>query len=194
MKKGNAKTNDTIILFLKGKARSGKDTFANLIKEEVEKGNTPFKSVAILAFADWLKDICRRNHFYENKLEDRDVLIQIGDEMRCIDPDIFAKPVADAVKVFSRMRYDLVIITDLRYKNEFDFVHNRIDLKTFILEIESPNQLEGVSEYAIKHPTENLVLSPNFKLSLPYIEASSIEEIRKIANCFISFLDSWKKS
>ena len=72
----------------------------NLIKEEVEKGNTPFKSVAILAFADWLKDICRRNHFYENKLEDRDVLIQIGDEMRCIDPDIFAKPVADAVKVF----------------------------------------------------------------------------------------------
>lgn len=175
-------------IFLKGKARSGKDTFAKMIKKEVEMGSSGYENVAILAFADWLKDLCRRNHNYENKSDDRDILIQIGDDMRAIDPNIFAKPVAESIKVYREMGYDLIIITDLRYENEFNYVWGHGFTETYVLEITSPNELKGVSRYAALHPTENLKMLSDETIVLPEINDESIPEIQNIAKQFLDRL------
>lgn len=178
-------------VFLKGKARSGKDTFAKLIKDEVEFGNTKYHNVAILAYADWLKDICRRNHYYENKLHDRDILIQIGDEMRAVEEDVFAKPVADIIKVYQKMGYDLIVITDLRYENEFKYVAENVITETFVLEITSPNEMTGVDRFAALHPTENLKMACDERIELPRIDDESIPVIRNMVIEFLNKLYSY---
>ena len=175
-------------VFLKGKARSGKDTFARLIKDEVEFGNTKYHNVAILAFADWLKDVCRRNHYYENKLHDRDILIQIGDEMRAVEENVFAKPVADMINIYQKMGYDLVVITDLRYENEFQYVVSNVITDSYVLEITSQNEMTGVDRFAALHPTENLQMVYDEKIELPHIDDESIPIIRNMAIQFLNKL------
>lgn len=176
------------LLFLKGNARSGKDTFAQMIKDRVEKGKAPFKTVAILAYADFLKDVCRRNHNYENKSEDRDILIQIGDDMREIDPHIFARPIADIIPVYEGMGYDLVVITDLRYENEFNFTQKETKKSSYVLEIINERALVGVSEFAKMHPTENLKMKPNETFYFPKITNQSIDEILESVDEFLDRL------
>ena len=176
-----------IVLLLSGKARSGKDTFAELIREEVELGNTNIHTdVAILAFADMLKDVCKRNHYYENKIEDRDILINIGDDMRAVDKDIFVKPVSQFANVYIEMGYKLIIITDMRYENEYDCMKQNTNGKVITTRVSSPFDLQGVSEFAKNHPTENLNIIPNYEIELPKITNDNYKEIKKRVRNFVN--------
>ena len=176
-----------ILLLLSGKARSGKDTFAELVREEVELGNTDIHTdVAILAFADILKDVCRRNHYYENKTEDRDILINIGDDMRQIDLHVFARPIAHLATIYLKMGYKLIIVTDVRYKDEYDFMDENVEADVITVQVSSPFDLQGVSEFAKKHPTENLKMEPHYNIFLPEITNDNYKEIKKKIRNFIN--------
>ncbi|MFW5889576.1 MAG: hypothetical protein ACOCUD_04265 [Bacillota bacterium] len=177
-----------VAILLNGKARSGKDTFANIAKDEIELGNTKFdSSVATLAYAAPLKDVCRRNHHYEDKNLDRDVLINIGDDMRDIDQDIFARPTTELANVYAQMGYEIIIITDLRFQNEYEYTMDNFIGDTYVLKIRSEFESNGVSEFAKNHLGENLILEPDQTVVMPTI---TNENYKSVKNFVKNVIDS----
>ena len=119
------------ILLLSGYARSGKDSVANLLEEE--KGYRRF------AFADALKEMVAAHTgipvgMFHSLQKDsvisgssktyRDLLIEIADQKRAIDPDIFSRIVAAQIV---ESGVDRVVISDWRYKREESFLRSFLD-------------------------------------------------------------------
>ena len=121
------------ILLLSGYARSGKDSVANLLEEE--KGYRRF------AFADALKEMVS-NHtgipvsMFHSLQKDsvipgpsssktyRDLLIEVADQKRAIDPDIFSRFVGAQLVESGSER---IVISDWRYKREESFLRSTLD-------------------------------------------------------------------
>jgi len=119
------------ILLLSGYARSGKDSVANLLEEEC--GFRRF------AFADALKemvaDITGIPVFLFHSLQKdtlipgssktyRDLLIEVADQKRAIDPDIFSRLVGAQIVESNAER---IVISDWRYKREESFLQSFLD-------------------------------------------------------------------
>ena len=112
-----------IIIGISGKKGSGKDTFASLLANELLK-------VKLKAFADNLKKCCaiisnqHEWNFYsqdcKNKkagflsMTNRELMQKFGDLTRQIDSDIWIKLALD----INNVNTDVLIITDVRFKNE----------------------------------------------------------------------------
>ena len=108
------KGSPTVVTF-SGKARSGKDTCAFILKEKAESEG---KKVLIVAYADMLKAICARNFVYNSKEEHRDILQVFGTEVcRGANERIWIDVV---YQIFDSLRfeYDMFIIPDCRFENE----------------------------------------------------------------------------
>lgn len=121
-------------ILINGKAGSGKDTFADYLVE-----NYGFKKIA---FADGIYEIARKYFGMETK--DRKILQLIGQKMREIDPMIWVNSAFDLAK-----KYDKVVISDCRQKNEYDmgikegFLPIRIEADT-ITRIDRLHKRDGI--------------------------------------------------
>lgn len=120
------------ILLLAGYARSGKDSVANLLEEE--HGFRRF------AFADALKEMVAERTgipvtLFHSLQKDsligssssktyRDLLIEVADKERAVDPDIFSRIVAAQIRESGA---DRVVISDWRYKREEAFLQSSLD-------------------------------------------------------------------
>lgn len=182
-----------LVIFLMGKAQSGKDTLADIMTEEIEyrySGNYP---VASLAFADTLKNLCARNHGYLDKKEHRDVLINIGDEMRRIDRDAFVKPVAYYINIYREMGYKVFIITDLRYENEYESLIKLVDCVPFTIRVQGVYEHKNISIFAKNHPTENLNFTPDYNIVLPPLNKdTAIQAEKEILQILQNIFDRYR--
>lgn len=124
-----------IIIGISGKKGSGKDTFASLLANELlaKRG----LKVTLKAFADKLKQCCailsnqHEWNFYsqdcKNKkagflsMTNRELMQKFGDLTRQIDPDIWIKLALD----INNVNTDVLIITDVRFKNEAKAIKDR---------------------------------------------------------------------
>ena len=105
---------DNVIFTMSGKAGSGKDTIGEMFRVYCKSINLkPFT----LAFADQLKDHCRRNFNYVDKTNDRHILQEFGQKVRDLEPDFWALQVYHTIDRLKDM-FDVFIITDCRYENE----------------------------------------------------------------------------
>ena len=137
-----------MIFVLSGKARSGKDTSALILKQLMWDRE---ESCISVAYADFLKEILGKcfnldqEHLYgslkEVPLEHLPIRTRSGkttnhnwttrkllqflgtDVMRTIDPDCWINVVKNFVETYRN--YDNIIITDARFDNEIDWVLQR---------------------------------------------------------------------
>lgn len=123
------------IIGINGKKGSGKDTFANLLKNKDD--------YRVFAFAEALYDeVARRYHvsvaFLQNRasketpslllqgLSPRSALQQIGQECRSTDPEFFVKKVARRMALeMAPQECPGTIFSDLRLPNELDFIRSK---------------------------------------------------------------------
>lgn len=89
-----------------GKLCSGKTTSANIIAQLLNDAK-------ILSFAGKLKELAIE--LFGMTKKDRLLLIKLGEKMREIDPDVWVNYLIKETK-----KYDIVIIDDLRFPNEYD--------------------------------------------------------------------------
>jgi hypothetical protein len=173
-----------VVIFLIGKARSGKDTFAEISKRLIENNATNFKPyVVTVAFADFLKSLSVRNHSYKNKENDRDILIRVGDLFRSYDLAFFAKPVAEAIRVYGLDGANIIIVTDTRLKSEYEYIVENVDCIPYVIELSGEFSSKGVSDFAKTHATENTTIMPNLKINMPVIEPKTVAVVdRFISN------------
>jgi hypothetical protein len=126
-----------------GKANSGKNTVSQLFCEAIcSQGREPKH----LAFADPIKEIAQilfphipNDHLYgaskyrseiiEGAFKDgkpltvRQLLIDIGTMGRDYNPTIWIETLRHRLETAHRQNPPVVIINDVRFKNEFDFLH-----------------------------------------------------------------------
>ena len=107
---------DSKIILLSGKARSGKDTVAKIIKDYYSN-----LDVIVISFGHYVKDYVKRitNWDGSEDTKPREMLQQIGIELikNKVDDRLFIKRIIDDINVFSYF-YDIIIVDDVRLLDE----------------------------------------------------------------------------
>jgi hypothetical protein len=151
------------ICCISAKARHGKDTAAEIIKEQLENRG---HRVLITHFADLLKFICKQFFGWDgNKDEKGRTLLQyIGtDVVSAKNPAYWAEFIVDILKLFEN-EWDYVLIPDCRYPIEASTLKNVFD--TIVLRVERPDFDNGLTEAQKKHPSEVDMDQYNFDVIL----------------------------
>lgn len=154
-----------------GKLCSGKSTAAAIVSEIIN-------DVKILSFAGKLKELAI--DLFGMVKKDRSLLIDLGEKMRDIDPDVWVKCL-----IRESEKHEIVVVDDLRFSNEYNTLHE----KGFILiriNITREQQIQRLKklydnweEHASKwnDPTEIALDNHNFD---HYINASeSLDDLRQ---------------
>lgn len=131
-----SKTNETcpVVLLISGWATSGKDAAASLLVEEAD--------FLRIAFADALKEDVARTHFLPIELfhdpstkdkvislkgvTPRKLLLDHAKRARAIDPDVFARAVANDIQEAIDAGVSRIVISDWRYMREYDFLYREL--------------------------------------------------------------------
>lgn len=172
--------NRPTIITVCGKARHGKNTFADLLKKHSKK------RIFQIAYADYLKFIAEKYFGWNGKKDEqgRHLLQQLGTEQaRTYNPDIWVNVVIELIKGIGH-NYDYVVITDTRFPNEI----LRWDTKGFDFEtvlVSRPGFQSELTEEQKQHPSETALDDYIFDYS---IEAKDIEELEKEV---IKYVKEW---
>lgn len=134
-----------LIIAPSGKIGSGKNYIAeNIIFKKLREKNL---NVMLIAFADYLKILCYTKDkipfgklFYEKDTNSRRALQLRGEEERKTNPNMFVDFVDCQSRIMFDRGVDVIIILDVRYKNEAQFVK---DKNGIIIRFNAPNRTEN---------------------------------------------------
>lgn len=137
------------IIILSGKAQSGKNLSANIIKQYYEKKN---KKTVIISYAKYLKEYAKdiTNWNGRETTKPRELLQQLGVELikNQIDENMLINRIKEDIKVYEYF-FDIIIISDARFKEEIENIKNK---NTVVIKIEgNENKLTDEQK---KHITE----------------------------------------
>lgn len=147
---------NNLVFTLSGKAGSGKDVCAEMIKMYcTELEMTTFK----LAFADAVKTHCMRNFGYMSKDTDRHILQDFGTKIRSIEKDYWVREVYTAIDAF-RSLFDVFVISDARYENEMNPFPYRLLYPIINVYVKRDFETKlGTTEY--NHESEEMANNPD---------------------------------
>ena len=161
------------LFLLSGKARSGKDTVAKIIKDY-------YKNSIIISFGHYIKDYAMRVSNWDGSEENkpRELLQSIGIELikNKIDNKLFINRVLEDIEVFSYF-YDTVIVDDVRLIDELRILKEAYN-NSISIRVIRDNYDNSLSEKEKSHITETDLDNCS---SFDYvIENKSKEELKKL--------------
>lgn len=150
----NAEYKNPKIFLISGKARHGKDTFSNYLKETYESHG---KKVIVTQLSKYIKYYAREMTGWDlsEETKPREFLQILGTNIireKLQKDDLFIKRMKDDIEIFSYF-YDAIIISDVRLKKEIDDLRNYFP-NLIALNIFRPNFDNGLTEEQRKHKTE----------------------------------------
>ncbi len=170
------------VITLTGKARSGKDTFANILLERLPKSIK-------LNYADYLKLLANKLYGYteEEKIKYRTHLQTLGTEIvRGNNPDFWTDIVMSTFDVLgSEVEY--LIVADARFPNEIFLEKWKDKFRIVNLFIHSPRE-NGLTEEQKAHPSETAMDSLSLNMFYFVPNNKGIEDLEKEADIFITEL------
>lgn len=168
------------IVGISGKAESGKTTFANILREQLELSG---KRTLLINYGDFIKFIAKKYYFWNGEKDEggRALLQHIGTEQgrNRVDENIWIDMVINIVEV-TKNDYQVAIIADCRFPNEFDRWRERgYDMMKIRIERLSHNsklteeQKQHLSETALdNYNTEDMIIIQN---------EGTLEDLKSIA-------------
>ena len=138
------------IILISGKARSGKDTTADLIKEILND-----KKVVNLEYSFYMKTYIKHITGWDGSedTKPRDLLQHLGDTIKKeIDPLFFVKKMIMDLKVYS-FYYDVITISDVRFIPEIEEIKKEFS-DVISIRIERPNFDNGLTKEEKEHISE----------------------------------------
>jgi hypothetical protein len=197
-----------LIISLAGRGRVGKDTFAEILAEEIF--NSVKKRFVLMAYANELKNRVQKDfdlsyeQLWGNQKEvpdkrypkvrnstelfwtPREIMQDYGEFYRSIDYDFWVK---ELFRVIDEKEYNNVIITDVRHPNEATPVINRGGL---IIKITS-NRENKEQVHGENHISETAMDNYD-QVDFHIINDGSIEDLRVTAQQVVKFIiDSQKR-
>ena len=162
------------VICISAKARHGKDTAAEIMKEYLEMQG---KEVLITHFADLLKYLCKSLFGWDGNKDERGrtLLQYIGtDVVGKKNPAYWAQFVSGVLSMFEN-EWDYVLIPDCRYPVEIETMRQLFD--TTIVRVERPNFDNGLTEAQKNHPSE--VDMDNYPFDYKILNNGTLEELRQ---------------
>ena len=139
------------VILIGGKARSGKDTLADILTEELIKKN---KKVCKIQVGQYIKYYAQKYFGWDGKEETkpRDLLNELGTEIirKKIDENFHIDRLIQDIKVLSYY-YDVFIVSDIRFPIEIDKPKNEFKNVFSIKVIRENKELNDLQK---KHLTE----------------------------------------
>jgi hypothetical protein len=139
------------IILISGKAESGKDSTAILLKQSLEASG---KKVLIVHYADYLKFICRQYYNWDGNKDEkgRHILQYIGtDVIRKRKPSFWVEIVIMLLSVLN-LDYDFAIIPDCRFLDEISLMKKEYD--TVAVNVVRLNYTNSLTPEQKIHPSE----------------------------------------
>jgi len=119
------------LILLAGKAESGKTTSSLFMKKYLEEqGISSIKTSLTKYLKLYAKEIIGYNEQTDEK--PRDLLQSLGDTVRSIDVNFLLKRMDEDILVFSNFA-DYVIIDDIRFASEIEYLRKKYDCKVIKL-------------------------------------------------------------
>jgi hypothetical protein len=169
------------IYAISGKAQHGKDTFANVLYEEL--ANKGYR-VLLTHYADLLKYICKTFFDWNGEKDEkgRHILQYVGtDVVRKERPDYWVEFVIDMIDLFGE-NWDYVIIPDTRFPNEIDKLKEHYD-KVEHIRVVRPNFTSTLTEEQLKHPSETAL--DNVEPNITIFNNGSMNDLRELVKLHI---------
>lgn len=145
--------NPKIYIFA-GKARSGKDTSADYIKQYYENNG---KSVVTLQYSTYLKEYAKKITNWSGSDQDkpRQLLIELGTDLirGKIDKYLFVNRMIEDIIVMSYF-FDVIIISDARLIEELEIPREKLE-NVKIINIKRPNFDNGLTKEQKNSLTES---------------------------------------
>ena len=167
---------DLKIYAISGKAQHGKDTFAELLYQELtDKGY----KVLVTHYADLLKFICKSLFNWDGQKDEkgRHILQYVGtDIVRKERPNYWVEFVIDMIDLFGE-NWDYVIIPDTRFPNEIDKLKEHYQ-KVEHIRVVRPNFTSTLTEEQLKHPSE--IALDNVLPDITIFNSGTMEELREL--------------
>jgi len=177
------------IITFSGRARSGKNLSASLIRKGLEKkGVRCFEA----AFADWLKCLVAKNFDYDEdkKSEYRTLLQEFGtDKVRLIDKDFWVKIVSMTIDLL-KDEYDVFLLTDARFENELDhtvFSHEH-QIYNVLVKRDGFHDLTRKQE---RHSSEQLAERDPDLFDCVIRNDGNLEDLEKLCDLYVDYLGEW---
>jgi hypothetical protein len=173
-----------------GLKRSGKDTFARLLREA-----NPSCTFEFVAFADALREVCSiafgipLNNFVSDELKDspheslpngmtpRDALILVGTELfrKQVHPDIWIRAAIARIRRLQAADV-VVVVTDVRFQNELEALQRNFDTTTIlVVRGDAPQDPDAL------HETERFAARRAFPFDHVIHNDDSLEHLRRLA-------------
>ncbi len=164
------------IYIISGKARSGKNTVAKIIKNIYNEKNQ--KTINI-SYGYYVKEYAKAvsNWDGSEKTKPRSLLQELGTSIRTnIDNLFFIKRIIDDIKVYSNF-FDIITISDARLIKELELPKKYFDSVTTI-RVNKDNFDNGLTETEQEHETE-IQLDNYDKFDYNLINNGNIEDLEK---------------
>ncbi len=198
------------IIGVSGKARSGKNTFADMLAEELHKQIGV--AYVMMAYADVLKKMAQNeldlswdqlwgeskeaeDKRYIKKVNTdsdgewltywtgREIMQSLGEFYRAIDGLFWVKKL---FRTIDEKEYQSVIITDVRYPNEVDPVVERGGYHVRV------NRPEADEVHGTTHASETSLDAP-YKVDFTIMNTGTLDDLRKSASYIVSGITQLEK-
>jgi hypothetical protein len=151
----------TKFICVSGKAESGKDTCADIMRDILyEQGYR----VLVVHNADLLKFICRNFFGWDGKKDQagRELLQYVGtDRVRKQNPDYWIDFIVGVIDLF-KSEFDWVIIPDTRFENEINRIKTA-GYPVYAVRVERPGHENKLTPEQRSHPSETSLDAYDFK-------------------------------
>ncbi len=137
------------IFLISGKAGSGKDLVATIIKENLP--NTIITSLSRYIKL-YVQDITSWDG--SDATKPRTELQQLGDYLRATDINYLTKRIGDDIKVYENFCFENVVISDVRLLNEINYFQSEFPGSTTTIRVNSPKSKRHLTEEQQHHHTE----------------------------------------
>lgn len=137
--------NEPKIYIISGKASSGKDTVADIIKKNLKE------KTIIISYAFYLKEYAKNILAWDgnNETKPRTFLQEIGDLVKSIDSNFLVNRILEDIEVYKHY-YKNIIISDARFESEIKCIENKYNyVKIYVY-----GRDNNLTEKEKKHNTE----------------------------------------
>ena len=143
----------TKVIMISGKAQNGKDTVAQMIKDELDCVG---KTSIIVHYGDLVKYVCEKFFGWDGKKDEhgRSLLQHVGtDVVRSKDENYWARFIEQMLRFFEG-EWDYVMIPDCRFPNEINCISKDIADKVHIRVVRGGSFVSPLTIEQQKHPSE----------------------------------------
>ena len=177
------------VILLSGKAQSGKDYIANIMKQQFEENGN---KVLVTHYADLLKYILKTFFNWDGKKDKkgRDLLQYVGtDVIRKKMPDYWVNFISQMISFFPN-EWNYILIPDARFPNEIEVMQKNPDVNVITIRINRGNFTPQLTLEQQQHPSETSLDEYDFDY---YVSNDGTETINDAVKEFVNYIDVNKK-